>query len=393
MSILLSRNIFAIDPDAFGLDISDVSLKIIQLKKKRKFLGLASWGEVKIKPGIVVEGEIKDEAALVEAIKELLGVVKGKKLKTNYVVASLPEQKAFLQIIQMPLLTPEELKTAIRFEAENYIPLPIEKVYLDFRIVPPFHDHKDHLDILIAALPKQTVNPYVSCLEKAGLNPVVLEIESLSVARALIKNEVSPFSVLLIDFGETSTGFTIFSGYSIRFTSSIAVASRELTQAIARVLKVDAAEAEKLKVQYGLQTFSENSSGAKERTSSPQKKITQKNVFNAMIPALGDLVEQIERYLNYYQTHAQHIHLDLDGKEVKKVLLCGRGANLKGLTDFFSHSLKIPTELGNSWINILPEPLKEVPELPFRESLGYTTALGLALRAARQDDRYNKRGI
>ena len=67
---------FEIAPDAFGLDISDVSLKIIQLKKKRKFLGLASWGEVKIKPGIVVEGEIKDEAALVEAIKELLGVVK-----------------------------------------------------------------------------------------------------------------------------------------------------------------------------------------------------------------------------------------------------------------------------------------------------------------------------
>ncbi|GAH90129.1 unnamed protein product, partial [marine sediment metagenome] len=79
-------------------------------------------------------------------------------------------------------------------------------------------------------------------------------------------------------------------------------------------------------------------------------------------------------------THSSHEHLPPDGEEIKKILLCGRGANLKGLTDFVSSGLKIPVELGNPWINILPEPLKQVPELVFEESLGYTTALGLALR-------------
>ena len=103
-----------------------------------------------------------------------------------------------------------------------------------------------------------------------------------------------------------------------------------------------------------------------------------------MIPALTDLIEQIKRYLSYYQTHASHEHLPPNGKGVSKIFLCGGGANLKRLTDFLSTELKIPVELGNPWINILPEPLKEVPELPFEKSLSYTTALGLALRELKE---------
>jgi len=102
-----------------------------------------------------------------------------------------------------------------------------------------------------------------------------------------------------------------------------------------------------------------------------------------MVPLLTDLTEQIKQYLNYYQSHTSHEHLPPNGKSIKKILLCGRGANLKGITDFISSSLKIQAEIANPWINILPEPLKEIPELSLEESLGYTTALGLALRAVK----------
>ena len=367
-------------PEAFGLDISDLSLKIIKLKphsrsfpslrgeKEKKFFGLASFGEEKIKPGIIEEGEIKDEEALVKVIKESLTKVKGQKLKTKHVVASLPEEKAFLQVIQMPKMAEEELKSAVQFEAENYIPLPIGEVYLDSQIVPPVYNHLDHLDVLIAALPKKTIDPYLSCLKKAGLIPKALEIESQGIARALVKNEVSPFPILLIDLGATRTSFIIFSGYSLRFTSSIPVSSQKFTEAISKTLKIDIAEAEKLKIKSGLKKESKE----------------EKEVFEAMIPALTDLIEQIKRYLSYYQTHASHEHLPPNGKGVSKIFLCGGGANLKRLTDFLSTELKIPVELGNPWINILPEPLKEVPELSFEKSLSYTTALGLALRELKE---------
>ena len=168
----------ALKPEAFGLDISDLSLKIIKLKKKRGISSLASFGEAEIKPGIIKGGEIKDEEKLAQIIREAIKKVRGEKLKTRYVVVSLPEEKAFLQVIQMPKVPEEDLRSAVIYEAENYIPTPIEEVYLDYQIVPPVYDHLDHLDVLIAALPKKTVEPYLSALKLAGLQPKVLEIES-----------------------------------------------------------------------------------------------------------------------------------------------------------------------------------------------------------------------
>lgn len=361
-------------PETFGLDISDLSLKIVKLKKRGGSLSLASWGEMKIKQGIIKEGEIKDEAALAEIIKEAVGKAEGESLKTKYLVASLPEKNAFLQVIQMPKMSGEELKAAIPFEAENYIPLPINEVYLDFQVVPPAHNHLDYLDVLISALPRKTTDPYVSSLKKAGLVAQALEIESQSISRALIKNGLSPFPILIVDFGRSRTTLIIFSGYSLRFTSTIPISSGGLTEAIYRNLKVDLAEAEKLKLKYGIRL------SKKRGKSEPKRKVSQKKIFEAAFPLLTDLAEQIKKYLAYYQTHAKQERLSPGGKKVEKVLLCGRGAVLKGFDDFLSGALKIPVELGNPWVNILPEPLKEVPQLSFKESLGYTTALGLALR-------------
>lgn len=361
-------------PEAFGLDFSDLSLKITKLKKKGKFLSLASWGKIEIKPGIIEKGEIKNEAALAKIIKDGLSKIKGERIRSKYVIASLPENKAFIQVIKMPRMKKEELKTAVPFEAENYIPLPIEEAYLDFQILPPFHNRSDHLDILIAALPKKTIDSYVSCLKKAGLIPLALEVESQSIARTLIKNRVSPFPVFIIDFGKSRTSFIIFSGYSLRFTSSISISSQKLTEAIANTLKVDLNEAEKLKIEHGLI--------AEKRSSRSRKKVI--GIIDPMVPVLNDLVKQIKRYIKYYHTHALEEHPSSKDRKIKKILLCGRGANLKGLTGFLSNEFKIPVELSNPWINILPEPLKEVPELPFKESLGYTTSLGLALRGIKK---------
>jgi len=363
-------------PKAFGLDISDLSLKIIKLKKRKTFFDLASFGEEKIKPGIIKGGEIKDEKALAEIIKEALTKVKGEKLKTKYVVASLPEEKAFLQVIQMPRMSEEDLKSAVIYEAENYIPLPIEEVYLDSQIVPPAYNHLDHFDVLIAALPKKTVDPYISCLKLTGLRPEALEIESLAIARALIKNEVTSFPVLLIDLGATRTRFIIFSGQSIRFTSSIPVSSQNFTEIISKALTVNLAEAERLKIKLGL----EEKIKREIKKDKIERRHLRGQVFEALVPALVDLTQQIKRYLSYYQTHASHEHLPPNGKGVSKILLCGGGANLKGLPELLSIELKIPVELGNPWGNILPESLTEVPELPLEKSLSYTTALGLALR-------------
>lgn len=376
-------NFLNLKSEAFGLDISDFSLKIAKLKKKGKFLSLASYGEGEIPPGIIKNGEIRDEVALAKIIKKTVSSVEGEKLKTKYVVASLPEEKSFLQVIQMPKIPLEDLKSAVIYEAENYIPFPIEEVYLDFQIVPSLFDHLDHYDILINALPKKVIDPYLNSLKMAGLIPKVLEIESSAIARALIKNGISSSPVILIDLGATRTGFAIFSGSCLRFTTSISVSSQDLTKIIAKKLNLDLKKADEIKIKYGLGTIKKIhlKEEAKDKDFKFEKEIIEdKKILEAVIPLLIDLAEQIKKYIEYYQTHITHEHLPSNQRKIEKIYLSGGGASLKGLVDFLSLELKIDVELGNPWINILPSSFKKLPVLSRNESLGYTTALGLALR-------------
>ena len=357
-----------LEKETFGMDISDQSLKIIKLKKKGKFFSLASFNEIEIKPGIIAKGVIQDEDSLVKIIKAACQNVQGEKLKTNYVIASLPEEKSFSQVIQMPKMKNEELKSAVIFEAENYIPLPISEVYLDFQAIEPVYNHLNHLDVLIVAMPKKIVNSYVACLKKAGLIPLALEIESEAIARALVKNEISMSPVILIDFGKNSTDFIIFAGRSIQFTTSIPVSSSQLTSAIAKSFDVDIKKADKIKTKFDLISSSKDARSEK--------------TYEAISPILEELVEHIKKYLNFYQDHTSHEHLSSNQK-VQKIFICGGGAELKGLPEFLSEKLKTPVEVGDFWVNFS---IKKSDSAFHQKSLSFITALGLALRGIHTAD-------
>lgn len=360
---MIPTDFLALQPQPFGLDISDLSFKIAKLEKHRGSFCLIAVERVPIGPGIVSAGEIKD----IKVLSALINNAVYKKLGagSKYVVCSLPEEKGFLRVIQMPKLDPRELKKAVYFEAENYIPLPIDEVYLGYETVKSSKDQVNHSDVLIVAFPKKVVDSYVACLKEAGLTPVAFELESLAVSRVLIKNGVSFGPILILDVGEVRTGFMVFSGFSLMFTASISIASNKFSEAIARVKNIKIGEAEELKIKYGLL-------GRRSREG--------REVFDALVPPLTDLTEQVKKYLDYYKTHTVHEHVDGGKKSAIKVYLCGGGAALRGLSSYLTSELKLAVELGNPWVNILAEPLKEVPELSYRDSLGYATALGLAMR-------------
>lgn len=372
----------SLKPEAFGLDISDLSLKIIKLKKGGGKIKLTSFGEFEIEKGIIETGEIKNVEKLAEILKKAKTKTSGQKLKEKEVICSLPEEKAFLAIIQLPKMEEEEVKKAAFFEAQNYIPLPLEDVYLDSKIIPPLYNSLDHLDVLIVALPKKIIDPYVKALKKAGFYPRVLEVESFAIARAVIKGGISSKPVLIIDFGATRTSFIVFSGKTVRFTSSIPISSQLFTEAISKALEIEPEKAEILKRVYGLSKPGEMKMKAVKTNGFLFQKEAGygKRIFDALIPAVIDLGEQIRTCLDYYQSHASHEHLAPDHSVVEKVLLSGGGVNLPGLADFLEDFLKIPVKIANPWVNVLPAPLKGFPQLPPEESLKYTTAIGLALR-------------
>ena len=331
-----------------------------------------------LEKGVIEKGEVKQEAKLVEAIREVVLKAKGEKISAKNVAVSLPEERAFLQVLQLPRMTREEAMHAVRFEADSYVPYPIDTVYLDFQIISPLYNHIDHLDILLASLPRTVVDAHIAILKKAGFTVQILETESLSTSRALIANGITPFPVMVADMGALHTNLSIFSGYSLRFTTSIQISSDGFTETISRTLSVDKKEAETLKQTYGLRN---------------PRNPKQQEVFDALIPIATDLAEQIRKYIDYYESHASHQHLGKQANQIRRIMLSGGGANLPGLPEFLAKRFRIEVVIANPWVNIFPSPLKETPALTFAKAQQYATVLGLALRAEQISENYENPSV
>ncbi len=378
-------NFLSLNPEAFGIDISDMSLKIVKLKKRGKLFDIKSFIEQKIKSGIVINGEIKNQARLSEIIKEAVLKVNGEKLGTNHVIASLPEQKAFLRVIDMPLMSQDDLKSAVIYEAENYVPMPIEEIRLDFQVISSLKEKSGHCQVLIVALPKKIVESYVSCLEGANLEVMALEIESLAISRALLGKENLFRPYIIINLGAAKTDFIVFSGGSLRFVSSIPVSSFGFTQIISENLSIGLAEAEELKIKYGLMKRVKDGKMSSLMDEKNKKESEERMVFESLIPALVDLTQQIKRHIEYYCAHFTEEEKLADVKKNLSIIISGGGSNLKGLSEYLSVELKMPVVIGEPWASIISKGKEKILKISPEETLSYTTAIGLAMRGASEE--------
>ena len=355
---------FSKNSPAFGLDLSDNSFKVVQLGKKRGKVFIDSFFKGEIPSGLIKGGEIQKEKELVDLFKKSFEKNKGNSFQGERVVCSLPEEKVFIRIIQLPFMKKEELDEAVKWEAEAHIPLDIDEVYLGWQIIEPIFSHVDHMDVLIVATPKNLVNSYVSFLKKSGFKPIALEPESVAVVRSLMRDDdLKP--TIIVDLGATGTNFVIFSALAIRFTSHIPISGNLLNQAIMKELGVDEKEANQLKIKVGLDKAS--------RSSKKKGK-----VYKALDPVIDSLAKQIRDYIKFYHEHSTHIH-GPDGA-IGQVVLCGGDSLLINLPEVFSKKFKLPVKIGNSLININFSNKKNQLKMSKKESLVYTTALGLALR-------------
>ena len=359
----LLKNVYSVEPDSFGFDISDRSYKFAQLKKTKNGIGLQSFGCGDIKEGIIKNGEVVDKDALVDVLKKsILNPVSGK-VTTKHIAFSLPEEHSFIRVLKLPKLSEDETKEAIKWEIEQNIPMGIDDVYFDWQVINS-SDKLSHQDILMAAVGKNIADPYIDAIEKAGFVNFAMEPESVSVARSVIKGLKTNSPVMIVDIGATITSFIIFSGNALKFSSSVSVAGNKMIEDISKEMNVGEKEAKRLFYEVGFD----------------KKLDTDGKVTKALEKTFGELVSQIKNYISFYETHAEHDHI-VKRKKVENIILSGGVANLYGITAYMSDKLKIQTKMANPWINILKEPLNEVPELSYKKSLGYTTVLGLALRS------------
>lgn len=351
-----------LEPPAFGLDISDITVKFCRVERRGATQGLEYFGEVEIPAGIVVGGEIKSAAALELILRDKLETAAGRAVRERYCVASLPEEKSFVRVIELPRIRPEDVAPAVRWEVEGVIPLPFGEIFYDFAVMPPPQAPADHQDVLITAFPKAIVESYYAVLHHAGLVPLALELESQAISRAVVSEALAEQPVIIIDIGATRTSFIIFAGGSLIFTKSVTVGGRDLETAIAKALGVDSAAARQTKIEAGL-----------------NKNFRGGAVFSALQPILNTFVGELEEQLAFYRSHPRRKHAEFG--DIAAVYLCGGDANLIGLEKYLATAIKKPVKLVEPFAKLTLPP-GAVPPVSRAHALKYTTAIGLALRAA-----------
>lgn len=358
----LNKKIFNNGLEVFGLDLSDLSIKIVNIENDGTFDSVTSFASVALPQGCISDGEILKKDQVIEAIKKAIQTAGPKKIKTNKVICSLPETKAFLRIISIPKMDDSEIKEAVKWEMEANIPLPLEQVYYDWQIIPDdFLQEKNKINLLVVAISKNVVDKILEMLEDAGLDPVGLDIESISQARSLLDEKKEDETALIVDIGDRRTSFSVNKCGVPCFTSSIPLCGQSLTEAISRGMNVSFEEGEKMKFAHGIGNDFKNDP-----------------IFKAVKPVLENFIQEIEQSIDFYLTGLKY------SQSIDKIVICGGGANTKGIVPYLSKKLERNIEFGNPWINMKIG--KNLPVIEKSQSVQYSTAIGLALKGLHYED-------
>jgi type IV pilus assembly protein PilM len=334
----------------FGLDIGRYYIKVvsIEVSGKKKTLKAAS-----IFSGLLggIQTESNDDLVrLSEVIKK---GVKNAKIDSEKCVVSLMESQIVTRSVQMPVLSDKELSAAINWEAEQYIPLPLKDVVLQYKVLnrPKSNTPGAKMDVFLVAAPKRVVEKYLKVVKGAGFTVEALETESTALARSLIT--LPDKATIILSLGAISSELVIVVNGNVFFTRSISVGGSFLTKTIMDQFNVPLSQAEEYKKTYGLL----------------EDKLSGK-IASAIKPNLELVVSELLRAIEFSRSKVK-------GFSSTRIIISGGGAYLPGLSEFLVQRVGVEVSLGDPWSSFIKERI--VTNLSSQSSI-YSVATGLALR-------------
>ena len=336
---------------AFGLDIGDQNIKAVWLSTEQNgyYLNAVSSLPVPSK-GMLSESPL-DQQEMAQTIHNLLAEAN---ITTKYVNIALPESQVYTRVIEMPVLSDKELLSAIYWEAEQYIPVPLNTITLDYKVLrrPEKPEEGLKMDVLLVGAPTGLIDKYEKVLSLAGLVLTTVETEILSTIRATAVGENYP-PTLIVSIGSVTTALAIVQNNLVKFTYSIPTGGNALTRAIAASFGFSFQQAEEYKKVYGISP--ENLGG----------KIAQ-----AANPVLSLILSEMKKALAFYEEKARD-------NPIRQIVLAGGGAKLPGLSAFLTNAVGIESVIANPWKVLVSQ---EVPKEIVDDASSYTVAVGLAMR-------------
>lgn len=310
---------------AVGLDIGSSGVRAAELRLGRAGARLERFGQVALPPGAVRAGEVVEVDVVASALKQLWSQAK---FGSRKVVVGVANQKVVVRQVDLPWLPLSELRTSLPFQVQDYIPMPVEQAILDVHPLEEYAGENGHrmLRVLLVAAARDMVDNAVLAVQRAGLEPTMVDLTSFAVLRALHSASAigSVDAEALVDVGANVTNIVVHQGGVPRFVRILLMGGADITDAVAERLGVPADQAESVKQATGM------ASAAAVADPHPAARAIEQTA--------GAFVEEVRGSLDYYLAQAGAARID-------KVVLSGGGSRLGGLVDRLSAATRLPVDV------------------------------------------------
>ncbi len=296
-----------------GLDIGSRTIKAVELTREGGGFVMTGYGQT----------EVLAEEQRPDAILEVL---RDHPFHTKRVVTAVYGKSVIVRYLSMARMPEEDLRNAIRYEADKYIPFDVDDVVMDCQAVNDDAEQEatdQEMRVLLVAVKRSLIDDHVSLLNGIGLQPTIIDVDSFAVGNAFelargatFNEEDRQRSIALLEIGANKTNINIFHCGTSYFTREIYLAGDDFTHAIAKRLGVELEEAEQRK---------------RDSTESSEE------LMEAIMPSLDDLANEILLSFDYFENQFD--------REVEEVYLSGGGARLSGVEQALERALSRPTRL------------------------------------------------
>jgi type IV pilus assembly protein PilM len=340
-----------------GLDITTSSVKLIELSKSGDTYRVEAYAAEATPLNAVNEKAIVDAQVVGEAVRR---AVKRSGARSREAAVAISGDAAITKIIQMPAtFAGAELEGQVELQADQYIPFPMDEVSYDFEVVGPTEKDPDMIDVLLVATRTENVEQRQAAVEAAGLKARIMDVEPYAVENACLLlrhqmiDEGMGHNVAVIDFGASSTTFSVLHDLKVVYTRDFAFGGQQLTEEIMRTYGLTLEEAGRAKKEGGL-------------PSNYEPEILE--------PFIDDMTQQVSRSLQFFLASGTN------REQPEQILICGGCANIPGVADVIGSRVGIPTQVGNP-LGMMKISSKARSQGVLKDATALLTACGLALRS------------
>ncbi|PIE62176.1 MAG: protein PilM [Desulfobacter postgatei] len=335
-----------------GLDIGAAFVKVAELKTSKKGRTLHKFGIAEVPEGTIQEGRITDMEGLAEIIRSLF---KSQKIKEKNVALSTGGHSVVIKTISTSKLPDEQLHTNIRAEAEQYIPYDINDVNIDYQILSDSEFSAEQMNVLLVAVRKDLVDEYVELIHMAGLNPVIIDVDTFALQNVyeILPDVDHGRTTLLLDVGASKTSVNILQNNNSMMMRDMTNGCEQLVSVVSERFEIDREKA--LKIIMG-------------EVNDPESGQMLEELYEMVV---GNWCSDICDVVHTFESSPGNAR-------VETIVVSGGGGFIDLLTEKLVTALEVTVSKINPFAGLLSDS-KELGELEAYQLLA-PIALGLAMR-------------